>query len=166
MTLAKNNTHYFFSQSSVFVLLILLSCIMTSCVTPSSVPTPPISPLIPGDNSVLINNRWHLIQVHHEDKQVEFGALDPVYISFNKAGSLTLEAGCPAVGHWIYAKDDNHYQLSTGESPAVLCKPLETQQFDAVKDALQSTTEYKIQDGKLFLVGNDSKLIFEIDNPH
>lgn len=129
-------------------------------------PTPPVSPLIPGDNSKLIDNRWHLIQVHHEGKQVEFGALDPVYISFDKAGSLTLEAGCPAVGHWIYAKDDNHYQLSTGESPAVLCKPLETQQFDAVEDALQSTTEYEIQNDKLFLKGANSMLIFEIDDPH
>lgn len=158
-------------QRPTILLLLVMACLLiNACVAPFAAPTPsiatpPVSPLIPGKNATLAENRWRVVQIQYQGKAVVFDAVGPIHISFAKEGALSIWADCPGGGYWIDAQDETHYRLYGGEFSAVQCDPLVSEQFTHVNAALVATTAYTIQGKQLFLTGEGVLITLELDNP-
>jgi len=148
---------------------VLLS--VTACVPPAVQPTqptstPPVSPLIPGSNRVLAENRWRLVEIQFHGESVEFGSLQPVYFTFGGNGSLGFKTtGCNATGFTIEAENERRYRLTSGVMTARSCSEIQESQETHISQAVMATTEYEMQGNQLFLFEDDVRITLEIDNP-
>lgn len=152
--------------SSVLVALLLVAGMLANgCVAPRVTPKQTTSPMIPAHNATLINNRWRIDEVTDQGNSVVFKEIGLIYIAFLSVGTLNIFADCPGGAYWMIAEDTNRYQLIGGEFSAVDCgEPINTQ-FAQVKNALEDTTRFEIEGQRLFLLGEESKLVLEVDNP-
>jgi len=128
--------------------------------------TPPVSPLIPGSNRTLAENRWRLVEIQFHGESVEFGSLAPVYFTFGGNGSLGFKTtGCNATGFTIEAENERRYRLTPGAMTAMSCSEIQERQHSGIGQAVMATTEYEMQESQLFLFGDDVRITLEIDNP-
>ncbi len=158
----------FLAISYVIMLLIASSC----TVTPVPASNSPVqieseSPLIPGINTFLIENRWRLIEITYRSVAVEFEAIQPIYLTFTADGQLIKETtDCNSGGYYIIASSERKYHLEPGTGTAQDCGEAGNQQYDRITEAIAATTAYEIEGNQLFLTGDDVRIILEVDNVH
>lgn len=135
-------------------------------LAPGMEPLQPSSPLIPGKNTSLLENRWRLTQVVWQERQIDWEQIGPVFISFDMQGLMGIWAvNCNAASFIIVAEDERHYQLVPAESTAIGCGELGDQQERNLHDAIGATTEYELQGNQLILSGKDVSVLAEIEPP-
>jgi hypothetical protein len=62
----------------------------------------PESPLSPGTNALLANNRWRLVEITYRGEAVEVDAIQPVYFTFDVTGYLSIKpTKCNVGGYQI-----------------------------------------------------------------
>lgn len=138
----------------------------TACVPPGSAPrVMPESPLIPGTNVALVQNRWRVVEIIYQAENVAFDVIQPIYVSFTIDGQLLKRAThCNAVGYYIVAHSEQRYQLVQGAGTARGCGAIGEKQDVTVGKALRATTKYEMHGTQLFLTGDDVRIVLEIDN--
>lgn len=159
------------------VLLLAIGMLANGCVAPRATPEQVISPILPSNNATVINNRWRIAEVTYQGNPVVFDAVGSIYVFFRAVGVSegVLEyyaycppgpdGGTPGGGYKMFAEDANQYRLVQGDSPAYLCgEPIDSQ-LNQIKNTLAATTRYEIDGQRLYLLGEESKIALEIDNP-
>lgn len=151
--------------------MILIAVIITACV-PAFRPLPPTpfsqpeSPLIPGKNVALAENRWRLLEIIYSGTNVAFDTIQPIYITFSLRGQLAFSTtDCNGAGFTIIAESEYQYRLIPGTVTAMGCGKVGDKQFSDVNRAIGITTEYEIKDAQLILIGEGVQVVLEIDNP-
>jgi len=161
----------------LIVLLLAVGVLANGCVALPATPEQAISPLLPSNNATLINNRWRIVEVTYHGNPVVFDAVGSIYVSFRKVGVLEgvlkyfakcpprPDGATPGGGYKIFAEGANQYRMVQGDSAPILCgEPIDSQ-FDQVLGALAATTRYEIDGQRLYLLGEDSEIVLEVDNP-
>jgi len=122
-------------------------------------------PLIPGVNPTLLLNQWRLVEVTQSDKPVAFTDLQPVLLAFHITGVLGIyPTDCIDGAYRINAESERRYRLTRVEFTDEKCRNNGEAQFEQVTAALETTTEYALQDNQLILTGEDVRIVLEIDN--
>lgn len=151
--------------------LLLLAVLLAGCVAPISVPwnspagPPPVSPLIPNQVPVLLENQWRLIEVIHNGTQHEFDAVEPVLVTFHP-GILALRA-CNSIAYRLDTRNvanPDEYRFYNSEGTARGCEDGGTEQEINLSRALRDTNRYEVQGDRLILSGQNAQLTFVIDN--
>lgn len=145
--------------------------VMTACASPFLPPTPtpfsqPESPLIPGKNVALAENRWRLLEIIYSGTNVAFDTIQPIYITFSLRGQLAFSTtDCNGAGFTIIAESEYQYRLIPGTVTAMGCGKVGDKQFSDVNRAIAITTEFELKDTQLILIGEGVQVVLEIDNP-
>ncbi|MFN8439610.1 MAG: META domain-containing protein [Caldilineaceae bacterium] len=127
--------------------------------------TQPESPLIPGQSTVLLENRWRIVEITHHNAPIAFNAIQPIYLTFISNGTLAVRAiNCNAGGYYIDAIDHRHYRLVPGSITAMGCGEIGNKQESALHEALMATTEFELQGEQLILRGGGVKIVLVTDN--
>lgn len=124
-------------------------------------------PLIPGPNSVLADNRWRLSEATYHGNSINFAAIQPVYVTFTADGQLVQRStNCNTVEHTILVTDDLHYyyRLVPGTRTAEDCGEMGNQQEERLTAAISASKKFIIDMNQLFLIGDDVRIVLEIDN--
>jgi hypothetical protein len=132
----------------------------------------PESPLIPGTNATLADNRWRLTTLTYQNEPISLEGLETFYLVFHESGRLLMWIGdCPAGAYYIIATTTTTYRLLPAPSPAVLCTdvPEIQQRWDEIRSMLSVTYEYRLEDDELILLGrqmgNEVEATFVADTP-
>jgi len=146
----------------------LLACVLVTaaCLSPASTPVVmPESPLIPGANTVLVENRFRVVEITRHGEPVAFDAIDPVFVTFGIKGELGVQTTtCNAWVYFIIAENERKYRLIPGAGTAEGCgEPIESQESE-ISEAIAATTEYELKGGQLILRGDDVHILLELDN--
>ena len=168
----KSHSRRLFNQN-LLIFWFLLSALLaaTACVPPpmpttQATSTPPVSPLIPGRNRAMAENRWRLVEIQFHGESVEFDSLQPVYFIFGGNGSLGFRTtGCNSIGFTIFAENEHRYRLSIGVTTAMDCSEIRISQEHSISQAVRTTTEYEMQGNQLFLFGDGVRITLEMDAP-
>ena len=150
---------------SLLVALLLVGCVLPTAPSGPPVGPPPVSPLIPNQVPVLLENQWRLTEISHNGTRYEFDAIEPVLVTFSP-GSLTYRA-CNAGSMYFDTTGTevpNEYRLRYGASTAEGCPGVGGEQQGDFVNALIDTTRYEIEDDTLILSGENTRLTFVIDN--
>ena len=62
------------------VLLAVGACVQPAVPSTQATSTPPVSPLIPGRNRAMAENRWRLVEIQLHGEDVEFDSLKLITI--------------------------------------------------------------------------------------
>ena|GEM_PF-2608411 len=125
----------------------------------------PESPLIPGSNLALLENRWRLTELTYQGSPVEFDAIAPIFISFHPAGGLLLRTtGCGDEAFLIFASSQTEYLLILAPSALIGCDGPQNSQAARVSMLIFSTNKYTELDNKLILSGDGVQAVFVVDN--
>jgi hypothetical protein len=160
----------FMPKRTVFLLLILW---LTACVPPEyASDRPPVSPIIPDQVPVMLDNQWRLTEMIYNGQRYSFDSIEPVLVTF-QPGVLSVQA-CNGTGFFIDTTgiaDPNGYRIrGTGVGTARLCDDGGTEQESIFDQALRATNRYEIIDDTLilsgtnFFSGTSAQLTFVIDN--
>lgn len=146
----------------------LLACVLlaAACLSPASTPVVmPESPLIPGANTALVENRFRVVEIIRHGEPVTFDAIQPVFVTFGIQGELGLQTtNCNAWAYFIIAENERKYRLIPGAGTAQGCgEPIESQE-SWISEAITATTEYELKGSQLILRGDDVHIVLEIDN--
>lgn len=153
------------------ILLFAAVMITTACVPAFFPPTPkpfvqPESPLIPGKNLTLAENRWRVIEIMQDEQQVAFDVIQPIYITFSTNGFLGVRAmNCNSGGYSIIAESEQSYRLVPGNSTAKGCGEIGDKQEADIHTAIAATVKYELKNKQLILTGEGVQVVLEIDNP-
>jgi len=166
-----HNRRFFYQNFLLFWFLLSVLLAVGACVQPAvpstqATSTPPVSPLIPGRNRAMAENRWRLVEIQFHGESVKFDSLAPVYFTFWGDGLLGYRTtGCNASSYTIAAENERQYRLTPNISTAMSCSEIQMSQYRGISQAVMSTTEYEMQGNRLFLFGDDVRITLEIDNP-
>ncbi|MBI3960097.1 MAG: META domain-containing protein [Chloroflexi bacterium] len=155
----------------LFWLLLSVLLLVAACVPPAAQPTqatstPPVSPLIPGSNRTLAENRWRLVEIQFHGEDVKFDSLAPVYFTFWGDGHLGYRTtDCNATSFTIVTENERHYRLTPNISTAMSCSEIQYSQSSGIHRAVMATTEYEMEGNQLVLFGDGVRITLEIDNP-
>ena len=141
---------------------ILLGACLSSVTQPGG---PPVSPLIPNQVPVLLENQWRLTEIMQNGVRHDFDSIEPVLATF-QPGLLALQA-CNAVSMFFDTRnieDPNKYRLLSGISTARQCLDGGTEQEGILLEALRTTNRYEIEGDRLILSGPQVRVTFVIDN--
>jgi hypothetical protein len=148
------------------VLLAVGACVQPAVPSTQATSTPPVSPLIPGRNRAMAENRWRLVEIQLHGEDVEFDSLQPVYFTFFGNGSLGYRTtNCNAGSFWITSESERRYRLTSGVMTAKQCSKIQEDQIYYIQDAVVITTAYEMQGNQLFLFGDGVRITLEMDNP-
>jgi hypothetical protein len=113
----------------------------------------PSSPLIPGQDTQLLRNKWRIVDVMRDGRPVQLAAIAPVILEFEaERGMLGVqETNCNTASYVIVASDERHFRLVPHTSTAVSCGEIGDQQANELHEALLATTQYALQDHQLIL---------------
>lgn len=148
-------------------LSLLAGVLLATACAPASTPVVmPESPLIPGANTVLVENRFRVVEITRHGEPVAFDAIDPVFITFSVRGELVKRTtDCNSGSYYIIAKNERQYHLIPGAGTAIGCGELGNSQYAQISEAIAATTEYELKGSQLILRGEDVHIVLEIDNP-
>lgn len=148
------------------VLIAVGACVQPVVPSTQATSTPPVSPLIPGSNRAMAENRWRLVEIRVREENVKFDSLVPVYFTFWGDGHVGYRTtGCNASSYTIAAENERRYRLTPNISTAVSCGEIQMSQDIRISRTLMATTEYEMEGNQLFLFGDGVRITLEIDNP-
>ena len=146
----------------LLVMLWLTACVVV--VEPEPI-WPPVSPIIPNQVPVMLENQWRLTEVIYNEKIHNFDSIRPILITF-QPGFLSSQA-CNSQSFLFDTTDIgdiNQYQLILDDSTSRLCPDGEIEPEGTYHQALLATTHYEIVEDTLVLSGPHARLTFVIDN--
>ena len=132
------------------ILLLAAVVVMTACASPFLPPTPtpfsqPESPLIPGKNVALTENRWRLLEIIYLGTNVAFDAIQPIYVTFSLRGQLAFSTTeCNGAGFTIIAESEYQYRLIPGTMTAMGCGEVGDKQFSDVYRGIAFTIAFEL----------------------
>lgn len=144
------------------ILWVWFALLLVACVPPGP---PPVSPLIPNQVPVMLDNQWRLTELVYNGMHHNFDLIEPVLVQFSP-GNLVYQA-CNSGGMYFDTENiqnPNEYRLLPGVSTAVGCPGGRDEQEGIFLDALTSTNHYEIEGDTLILSGENARLTFVIDN--
>ncbi len=122
----------------------------------------PLRPRLPGDDAVLMQSPWHLVQFTKQYGVMPLDALQPTSLSVTAEGYLTVQAGdCATLTFWMHAKDERQHQFYDSSPTMETCSEavlLPIQDFFA---ALINTHEMEIKGNQLVLTGYLIEMVWE-----
>jgi hypothetical protein len=145
---------------------LLLSVTAAAACMPGLAPiVMPESPLIPGTNTALVENRFRVVEIIWHGELVAFDAIHPVYITFDERGELSKQTkNCNSGVYAIVAESERQYRLIPGAGTAKGCGELAEAQYDRISEAIGATTEYELRGSQLLLHGDGVYIVLEVDN--
>lgn len=147
---------------ATILILTTTACILPLVPVDVSLPVQPESPLIPGANTTLVENRWRLVEATSQGETVAFDAIAPIYLTFTVDGQLVKRTtDCNGDGHYIIASSPQHYRLVPSAGTARGCGEVGDRQYDQITEAIAATTQYAIQDSQLFLTGDNVRIVLD-----
>lgn len=148
-----------------FALLLTNGCVLTSYIpTPTPIPQPE-SPLIPGNTTALLENRWRIVEITYHNTSIAFDEIQPIYLNFTADGMLSKSTtNCNVGSYYIMAENERRYHLIPGAGTAMGCGPIGDQQYADVSEAIVATTEFELRGEQLILRGDDVKIVLAADN--
>ncbi len=151
------------SKMTFFLLLVLW---LTACVSQTPEPLKqPVSPLIPIQDSILLDNQWRLTEMIHNGTRGGFASIEPVLLIV-EPDILSVQA-CNSASFLFDTKgvdNTNEYRLINGDGTLVLCDNGGTEQESFFSQALRATNGYEIVGDTLIFSGKNAQLVFVIDN--
>jgi hypothetical protein len=143
-----------------------ISLLLAACMPGPAPIVMPESPLIPGTNTALVENRFRVVEITRHGKPVAFDAVQPVFIVFSVRGELGVRTtDCNSGGYYIMAENEYQYHLIPGVTTAEDCGELGNSQYSLISEAIGATTEYELRGSQLLLRGDDVHIVLEVDNP-
>jgi hypothetical protein len=152
-------------------LIFLLAVWLAACVLPFEIPynppqgPAPVSPLIPNQVPVLLENQWRLTEILHDGTRHDFDVIEPILVTFSP-GALAWRA-CGSGGIYFDTRGieaPNAYRLRHGSMTMVGCLHGGTEQQGDFLRAMYDTNRYAIEGDRLILSGDNAQLTFVIDN--
>lgn len=147
--------------------ILLFAVVLAACVAediPNYGPAP-VSPLIPNEVPVLLENQWRLTEIIHDGTSHDFDSIAPVLATF-QPGQIDLWAcnGFSIFFDTTNIGDPNEYRLRNGDGTARDCADGGTEQENDLSRALYATNRYEIEGDTLILSGENAQVTFVIDN--
>lgn len=148
------------SRAWWFACIWLAILLMAGCADPAAQPP---SPLPVGIDLRLVTTLWQVVQVVHQDQEVQFDAVRPFYVRFGWDGSLFYNFGCRGGYYRMDLMSLHEYRLNRLVGPGVTCpmSPEQEEQYRAVAHALQETNRLSFQNDLLWLDGKDTQIALE-----
>ncbi|HHW85588.1 MAG TPA: META domain-containing protein [Chloroflexi bacterium] len=144
----------------------VISLLVAACMPGPAPIVMPESPLIPGTNTALVENRFRVVEIIRHGEPVVFDAIQPVFITFDKRGELSKQTtNCNSDVYAIVAESERRYRLIPGAGTAKGCGELAEAQYSKISEAIGATTEYELKGSQLLLRGEDVHIVLEVDNP-
>ncbi|MBX2999572.1 MAG: META domain-containing protein [Caldilineaceae bacterium] len=148
--------------------ILLLAVWLAACVVPGTPlgGPPPVSPLIPNQVPVLLENQWRLTEVIHNGTRHDFDAIEPVLATFHP-GAMALQA-CNSFSIFFdttNVENPNEYRFLDAVGTARGCVLHDgTNPEGNLIRALRATHRYEIEGDTLIFSGEHAQVTFVIDN--
>jgi len=123
----------------------------------------PLRPMLPGDDVVLMQSPWHLVQFTRQCQVMALDTIQPTSLAITPEGYLTVQAGggCGTLTFLMHAKDERQYQFYGGSTTMAACNEAAILQMQEFVAALGNTHEMEIKGNQLLLTGELIEIVWE-----
>jgi hypothetical protein len=118
----------------------------------------------PEDSSVILGNRWRVIEALHDNQPIAYASLDPILLSFEATHVTVQPAHCNILRARLVPDGVRTFQWQETLSTAQGCLAIEEVQQLALNSAFLTTTSYVVNSTQLVLSGGNVRIMLVVDN--
>lgn len=151
--------------------LMMTGLLLSGCIQAMTIPErqqpiilQPVSPLVSYDLSIIMQHRWRVVEIIHQNKRVTLPALEPLLLTLTPNGELGINT---STGHgMVYqtsSKGHGYWQLTRYPWIAQDCGAQWNDEYTQFEQLFSRISAYEIQGEKLILRGDEEQLQLVID---